>query len=149
MEIIEITNEVLDGRFTIDPQDLQEPDIDDLVASAIQAHLRSDEDEDEDRDADRDGDDENSDLSDVENYNPSILEMTSSDEILEMNKQGIKFREDDEFDEILHQTKTLPLKLTLEQIDAIASNPLVQSILNKMRPEQITPEIISKLLGKR
>lgn len=145
-EVVDITQEILSGTVTIDPASLEEANIDDLIEKAIKEaeagasttaakHLDSD-----------DSDDEESDVTTcVEVYHPSILNITSLSEISQLNKQGVQFLEDEETDKESKRVEK-HLKLSSEQLTAIAANPKVQAIVAKMRPEQLTPQIVEKLL---
>lgn len=79
----------------------------------------------------------------VEQYQPSILTIDSADEIKRLMDLGIKFREDDDQEE---KRVINDIKLSQEELDHIQSNPAISRILSKLRPDQLTPEIVRKLL---
>lgn len=148
ISIVDITEEILGGSVPIDPESMREANIDDLIAKAIkEAEAELDAAEAKASDGDESGsDNDDRDVTNCpEEYVPSILHITSSAEISRLNKQGVQFLEDAETDKASERVER-HLRLSSEQLMAIASNPKVQSILNRMRPEQVTPEIVAKLL---
>lgn len=131
MEIVDITDEILEGKWEFNPVFLQEMDIDELLSQDIINNLRQ-----KPADDDADAANESEDI-----YTPSILDVNDANEISAMTNNGLLFRED----EISEIPAT---RLPLSMLEEIAENPQVQSILNRMRPDQITPEIVTQLLRK-
>lgn len=145
----DVTVSVLNGDFSVNPETLREEDITHLLKSIeyktvtdFLTGAKKDLDEDEDADSDSaststegsDGDDD---------YLPSILDMTSAAEIDAILSRGGNFREDalEEFEETSEST----FRLTLDDLELIAEHPAVQRILARMRPEQITSELVHSL----
>lgn len=138
----DITESILDGSVPIDPVVFCDTDIEHIVIADEHQEVtelvtgKPDDSDDEDSESTA-----GSDYSDEE-YLPSILDMSSASEISAILSRGGHFREDEEDDESTVDDK---FKLTMDDLELLADYPAVQRILMKMRPEQITSELVRKL----
>ena len=145
-EIVDITEQLMAGEVKCDPGFLKETDITQLIRQQQlreEEHAKKkknksslvcdpDEDEDEDQPELEDGDLE---------YLPSICNLTDAKEIA----QYTRFREDEEPEEL--KSAEREMRISQVELKEVADNPVVQKLLRQMPPDQITPELVSKLLG--